>query len=77
MGSPLGSALANIFVGQERLFDYEQKPGVFILGRHISKFTFKKEKNDSLPLLDASAAHRISSTYHRESAFQNEACLIL
>ena len=31
MGSPLGPALANIFVGfhEERLFDYDQKPGVY------------------------------------------------
>ena len=30
MGSPLGPALANIFVGfhEERLFNYDQKPGV-------------------------------------------------
>ena len=30
MGSPLGPALANIFVGfhEEPLFDYDQKPGV-------------------------------------------------
>ena len=31
MGSPLGPALANIFVGfhEERLFDCDQKPGVY------------------------------------------------
>ena len=31
MGSPLGPALANIFVGfhEERLFNYDQKPGVY------------------------------------------------
>ena len=31
MGSPRGPALANIFVGfhEERLFDYDQKPGVY------------------------------------------------
>ena len=31
MGSPLGPSLANIFVGfhEKRLFDYDQKPGVY------------------------------------------------
>ena len=78
MGSPLGPALANIFVGyyEEKLFSEISKPAVYFryvddtfaifrnekdseefLTRlndlHSSlRFTFEKEKNNSLPFLD-------------------------
>ena len=45
MGSPLGPALANIFVGfhEERLFDYDQKPGVYF-GMWMTHILFLKQR---------------------------------
>ena len=45
MGSPLGPALANIFVGfhEERLFDYDQKPGVYFRYVEDTYTIFKTE----------------------------------
>ena len=66
MGSPLGPALVNIFVGfyEEKLFSQKSKP--FTYFRYVDdtffkqlnclypslKFTFEKEKNNCLPILD-------------------------
>ena len=45
MGSPLGPALANIFVGfyEERLFDCDQKPGVYF-GMWMTHIPFSKQR---------------------------------
>ena len=51
MGSPLGPALANIFVGfhEERLFDYDQKPGVYF--RYVDDtYTLEFIRYQKLPL---------------------------
>ena len=59
MGSPLGPALANIFVGfhEERLFNYHQKPGVYFRYVDDTYTIFKTEAECDIFLNHLNSLH--------------------
>ena len=69
MGSPLGPALANIFVGfhEERLFDYDQKPGVYFRYVDDTYTIFKTEAECDIFLKHLNSLHpALQFTFEKE-----------
>ena len=68
MGSPLGSALANIFVGfhEKRLFDYNQKPGIYF--RYVDNtYTIFKTEAEGDNFLNLFSLHpALQFTFEKE-----------
>ena len=69
MGSPLGLALANIFVGfhEERLFAYDQKPGVYFRYVDDTYTIFKTEAECDIFLKHLNGLHpALPFTFEKE-----------